>query len=197
MEQVLVVERSKLEARLATGKVFITQEIDAICDFILENYTFAPRESAEYDRSLKQIIPYVVIRQEGRFFLMKRLKKQTEQRLHDQLSLGVGGHINPGEHMAAGESILEAGLYRELREEVFVEKIQSLRCVGILNENNGGVSDFHMGVVYLLEAKGAVFVRETGKMEGEFATLEEIQSKNADLETWSQVVLASFLCGLD
>ena len=197
MEQVLVVERSALEARLATGEVFITRGIDAICDFILENHAFAPRESAEYDRSLKQIIPYVVIRQAGRFFLMKRLKKQTEERLHDRLSLGVGGHINPEECVAEGWSVLEAGLYRELREEVFVEEIQALRCVGILNENNGGVSDFHMGLVYLLEAKGAVFVRETGKMTGEFAALEEISSRFSDLETWSQIVAAHVLPGLE
>lgn len=185
MEQILAVERKALEA-LLPNEVFVTEGLDEVRRFIRENHGYYPREQAEYDSTLKQIIPYVVITQKGRYFLLRRLKKQTETRLHDKLSLGVGGHINPTEE-AEGD-VIEAGLRRELAEEVFVEGIRSLTCVGVLNENNGGVSDFHTGLVYLLEAEGEVRVLETEKMSGDWATPAEVAERFDRLETWSQIV---------
>lgn len=184
-EQVLVVDRADLEARLG-GQVFVTEGIDGIRDYILRTFFFLPRSQAEYDGSVKQIIPYVIIRRGGQYLLLRRLKKQTETRLHDRLSLGVGGHINPSEESA--EDPLYAGLLRELREEVTVEGPFSLTVAGVLNENNGGVSDFHTGLVCLLETGGEVRVRETEKMSGAWADPSEIRAVYDRLETWSQIV---------
>lgn len=189
-ELVLVVKREPLEKRLG-GELFVARGIGEIRMFMIREHTFLPRSRAEQDADYKQIIPYVVIRRGDRYFLLRRLKKQTEARLHDRLSLGVGGHINPTEELAADP--MEAGLMRELSEEVDVERIDGLTCVGILNENDGGVSDFHTGLVYLLETTGEVAVRETEKMAGGWATLEEIQARFEDLETWSQIVVAHLL----
>ena len=186
MEQVLVVDRSKLEAQLPK-KEFITENVDQLHAFILEHHFFMDREKAEYDNTVKQIIPYVIIRQAGKYFLLHRLKKQTEARLHDKLSLGVGGHINPSEE--AAEDVLEAGLLRELTEEVSVENVRALSCVGFLNENNGGVSDYHAALVYLLEAEGQVSVQETEKMSGSWAEVTELQNLLDRLETWSKIVV--------
>ena len=186
MEHVLVVDRKELEA-LLPPEPFTTENMETIRRFILEHHLFLEREKAEYDDTVKQIIPYVVIRQGGKYFLLRRLKKQTEARLHDKLSLGVGGHINPTEETA--EDPLEAGLLRELDEEVAVETVTSLRAVGFLNENNGGVSDYHAALVCLLEAEGQVTVRETEKMSGSWASVEELQREFPYLETWSQIVV--------
>lgn len=184
-ERVLVVDRAALEERLK-GQVFVTEGIDEIREFILREHSFLPRSKAEYDTTAKQIIPYVVIRRREKYYLLRRLKKQTEARLHDRLSLGVGGHINPSEEEAGDP--LYAGLLRELREEVAVEDGFTLSVAGILNENNGGVSDFHTGLVCLLETEGEVTVRETEKMSGSWAGLEEIRAVYDRLETWSQIV---------
>lgn len=184
MEEVLVVDRIELETRLP-GQVFVTENIQGIHDYILQNHYFMSREKAEYDNTVKQIIPYVLIRQGEKYFLLRRLKKQTEARLHDKLSLGVGGHINPTEESA--DDVLEAGLRRELSEEVSVEYIRSLTCIGFLNENNGGVSDYHAALVYLLEAEGTVTVLETEKMEGSWADKTELQAALPYLETWSRI----------
>ena len=186
MEHVLVVNRKELEALLPPVP-FTTENMETIRRFILENHFFMEREKAEYDNTVKQIIPYVVIRQEGKYFLLRRLKKQTEARLHDKLSLGVGGHINPTEETA--EDPLEAGLLRELDEEVAVETVTSLAAVGFLNENNGGVSDYHAALVCLLEAQGELTIRETEKMSGIWATVQELQETLPYLETWSQIVV--------
>ena len=189
-ESVLVVDRAALEERL-NGRMFVTEGIDEIRDFIVRNHFFLPRSKAEYDAAAKQIIPYVVIRRGEKYFLLRRLKKQTEARLHDRLSLGVGGHINPSEE-AAGDP-LYAGLLRELREEVAVEDGFTLSAAGILNENNGGVSDFHPGLVCLLETNGEVTVRETEKMSGAWADPSEIRTVYDRLETWSRIVVDCFL----
>ena len=186
MEHVLVVDRKELEA-LLPPEPFTTQNMETIRRFILDNHFFMEREKAEYDNTVKQIIPYVVIRQDGKYFLLRRLKKQTEARLHDKLSLGVGGHINPTEEEA--DDPLEAGLLRELDEEAAVETVSSLRAVGFLNENNGGVSDYHAALVCLLEAEGQVTVRETEKMSGSWVTVAELQEVFPYLETWSQIVV--------
>lgn len=192
MEEVLVVKRSDLQKKM-TEVGFITREMPDILEFILENYFFEPRDKAEYDPELKQIIPYVIIHQNDRFFLLRRLNRQTESRLHDRLSLGIGGHINPTEQSGAS-SIVEAGMQRELEEEVFVEKTMSLQCLGILNDNSGGVNDYHLGVVYLLDAEGEVSVRETEKMEGTWATLPMLEECVRQMESWSQLVLEVLLC---
>lgn len=194
MEQVLVVDRGRLEA-LLPEKEFITEGVAEIRTFILAHHFFMDREKAEHDNTVKQIIPYVLLRQEGRYFLLRRLKKQTEARLHDKLSLGVGGHINPSEE--AADDPLEAGLLRELHEEVSVETVRSLTCVGFLNENNGGVSDYHAALVYLLEAQGQVSVLETEKMSGCWAEIPELQAVLDRLETWSKIVVEQvILAGL-
>ena len=192
MEHVLVVSRQELEERLP-GQVWVTQDLDALRQFILDRHFFLPREQAEYDDTAKQIIPYVLLRQKDRWFLLRRLNKQTEARLHQKLSLGVGGHINPTEEDAADP--LEAGLMRELREEIQVESIRSLTCLGLINENNGGVSDYHAALVYLLEAEGTVSVRETEKMEGQWVTPQALRSCFDSLETWSQIAAKAVIFG--
>lgn len=190
MEEVLVVERKALEA-LLPEQLFVREGIEAVRQFILQTHRYLPREQAEHDASVKQIIPYVLIRRGRQYYLLRRLKKQTETRLHDKLSLGVGGHINPTEE-ASGDP-LQSGLLRELGEEVEVAKVKSLRCVGLINENNGGVSDYHTALVYLLETEGEVHVRETEKMSGSWATPETLQEKYPALETWSQIAASALI----
>ena len=192
MEQVLVVDRAALEARLG-GQTFTTEGIEAIRRFIVDQHVFLPRAQAEYDATVKQIIPYVLLRRGDAYFLLRRLKKQTETRLHDKLSLGVGGHINPTEEAAADP--IEAGLRRELAEEVDVSTLRALTCVGVLNETTGGVSDYHAALVYVLETDGEVTVRETEKMSGTWATPAELDAVRDRLETWSQIALDAVIHG--
>ena len=72
---------------------------------IVQNGLFLRRSELEEDPSFKQIIPYAIIsnkepersgiRQSQSFYLFRRTSKQTEKRLHNKFSLGVGGHMNP------------------------------------------------------------------------------------------------------
>ena len=79
------------------------------------------------------------------YFLLRRTRKQNEARLHDKLSLGIGGHINPGLDLLGG-------LQQELNEEVQIDDPYTLDFAGILNDESTEVGRVHLGAVYLLHA---------------------------------------------
>jgi predicted NUDIX family phosphoesterase len=145
---------------------------------------FYPRHAAEADTTIKQIIPYLVLRDGERIFMMKRTRAGGDARLHDHLSVGVGGHMNPGD-----ESVL-AGLRREWREELVADFVPDFEFVGLLNDDEVEVGLHHLGVVYLADAAGrSVAVRETHKLSGSFESIEDVTAAYARMETWSQLVL--------
>ena len=144
---------------------------------------FMPRHSVEIDRSWKQIIPYLVLRDVGRFFLMRRTKAGGDARLHDRWSIGVGGHLNPGDGDLVG------GLRREWREELLAAFEPEFRLIGLLNDDTTDVGSVHIGAVYEAEANGLpVTVRETDKLSGRFAERHEVAAVVDRMETWSALV---------
>ena len=150
----------------------------------LELGDYYPRALAEMDTSLKQLIPYLALRDGDRIFLMKRTKAGGDARLHNLYSIGVGGHMNPGDG-----SILDC-LRREWREELVADFTPEFEFVGLLNDDEVEVGRHHLGLVYLADAEGRpVAVRETHKLSGSFETLEVARSVYEGMETWSQLVL--------
>ena len=150
----------------------------------LDRGAFYARPSAEADTTIKQIIPYLVLRDGERVFLMKRTRAGGDARLHDHYSVGVGGHMNPGD-----ESVLVC-LAREWREEIAADFVPEFEFFGLLNDDEVDVGRHHLGVVYLADAAGRpVAVRETHKLTGGFASLEVVRTVYDRMETWSQLVL--------
>ena len=145
---------------------------------------FELRAAMERDPRFKQVIPYLVLRDRGRFFLMRRTRAGGDERLHDRFSIGVGGHLNPGDVDLAG------GLAREWSEELVADFVPEFRLLGLLNDDETEVGRVHLGVVYLAEAAGRpVLVRETDKLEGAFAEPAAVRAVHDRMETWSQLVL--------
>src|SRR5512140_1389918 len=126
---------------------------------------FVRRGDAEEDPTHKQVIPYLVLRDGERWFLMRRTRAGGDARLHDLWSIGVGGHLNPGDGDVAG------GLRREWAEEVAADFVPAFAPVGLLNDDTTPVGAVHVGFVYTADAAGRpVAIRETDKLEGSFAT---------------------------
>jgi predicted NUDIX family phosphoesterase len=143
---------------------------------------FRPRAEMEVDRTHKQVIPYLVLRDGPRYFLMRRTRAGGDARLHDRWSIGVGGHLNPG------DGDLEGGLRREWTEEIRADFVPTFRLVGLLNDDTTDVGSVHLGAVYVADAGGrAVAVRETDKLEGAFADEADVAAVHDGLETWSQL----------
>jgi predicted NUDIX family phosphoesterase len=150
--------------------------------------SYVPRQAAEVDRSLKQIIPYLVLRDGGRIFLMKRTRAGGDARLHDHFTIGVGGHLNPGDGGILG------GLAREWREELEADFMPHFEFAGLLNDDTVEVGLHHLGIVFLAEAAGRpVRVRETHKLSGSFEEVAAIRAVYDRMETWSQLALDAIL----
>lgn len=182
-ERVLVVPRERImDARGWRG--IVESGAAAMLDVIATDGRFEPRAAMERDPRFKQVIPYLVLRDRGRLFLMRRTRAGGDERLHDKLSIGVGGHLNPGDVDLAG------GLAREWAEEIAADFVPEFRLVGLLNDDETEVGRVHLGVVYVADADGrAVRIRETRKLEGAFAEPAAVRAVYDRLETWSQLVL--------
>jgi predicted NUDIX family phosphoesterase len=147
---------------------------------------YLDRPSAEEDPMHKQLIPYVVVRDGPRVFLMERTDAGGDRRLHGKASIGVGGHLNPVDH---GEDALMAGLRREWEEELVADWSPDFRLVGLLNDDTNPVGAVHLGVVFDVEAGGrTVEVREREKLSGSFVARARVREAWDRLETWSQLV---------
>lgn len=152
---------------------------------------FVERRHAEQDSSLKQIIPYCVVRHGDNVLLLKRLSTQGESRLHQKLSIGVGGHLNPID--GAGD-LLDLGCERELAEEIEIGCAYAKTVAGFINDDASEVGSVHFGVVFRVDLSAeAVAVREKGMMEGRLTPVVELKrmaAEGANFETWSALVLA-------
>jgi predicted NUDIX family phosphoesterase len=166
---------------------FVDRGLDRVQRVIRERSFFLPRSQVEDDATYQQIIPYVVFRHRDRYLLTRRLKASSEKRLRQLYSLGVGGHINPGD-LEGGDPIAD-GLKREWEEEVSYEGGYQSRLMGLLNDESSPVSKVHLGVVFLLEGDSPeIAIRETDKLAGELLRLEEMRIHYLEMESWSQMV---------
>jgi predicted NUDIX family phosphoesterase len=162
--------------------------LDAVLERAGRDGDFVPRQAAEIDPSLKQIIPYLVLRDGDCIFLMKRTRAGGDARLHDLYSIGVGGHLNPGDGGILG------GLAREWREELDADFTPEFVFAGLLNDDTVDVGLNHLGIVYLADAAGRpVRVRETDKLSGSFEEIGAVRAVYDRMETWSQLVLDAIL----
>ena len=185
-EQVLVVKREDMFPDGAWHG-FVTENLERHQKTIRDKHFFKPRAEVENDSSFQQIIPYVVFRHGDRYFLTHRLRASSEKRLRKQYSLGVGGHINPGD-LQGGDPILD-GLKREWAEEVIYDGRFEAKLLGLLNEESSPVSKVHLGVVFLVEGDSPnIQIRETNKLAGDLLTLDEMRIHFLEMESWSQLV---------
>ena len=160
-----------------------TTGLDAFVPSTERDGRFEPRSTMERDPSFKQIIPYLVLRDGSRYFLMQRTTAGGDARLHGRYSIGVGGHLNPGDGGLLG------GLRREWFEELVADFLPDFRLVALLNDDTTEVGAVHLGAVYLADAAGRrVAIRETDKLSGDFAEPAAVGAVRDRLETWSALV---------
>lgn len=144
---------------------------------------FRPRGEAEDDPTWKQVIPYLVLRDRGNIFLMRRTHVGRDERLRERWSIGIGGHVNPGDGDILG------GMRREWKEELAADFEPDFELVGLLNDDSDAVGSVHVGVLFRAEAAGRpVAIRETEKLEGAFVTPAEALRLYDRMETWSSLL---------
>lgn len=195
-EQVLVVERKVLEqAGMFQG---LTLDVQRYLQklFAPGIPSFIPRSKAEKDPSYKQLIPYVIMSNNGRYLTYVRGRRAGEARLVNLRSIGIGGHINPRDDMPLfNESFYETYLTaveREVAEEVSVETTHTDSIIALLNDDSNEVGSVHLGLVHLwlLDAP-KVNKREQMITQMAFMTPAELHQLRDSMETWSQLCLDS------
>ena len=189
-ERVLVVPRSVVPEVAGWYGVRL-HGVPAFLEIVAREGRFQAREAMERDPAYKQVIPYLVLRDGARYFLMHRTRAGGDTRLHDRWSIGVGGHLNPGDADVFG------GLRREWREEVDAAFEPDFQPIALLNDGTTEVGSVHIGVIVVADAAGRpVRVRETDKLEGEFVDPAEVRAVVDRLETWSALVFDALESGV-
>jgi len=190
VEKVLVVPAKAVSEQLPEEGCFLLGEEQLRA--ILEGSLFIPRTNAEGNPDFRQIIPYIVVRDScGRVLTVERLLTQSETRLHNKFSIGIGGHINPVDG-APGIDILGSAARRELAEELMIPEktlLTPLRYLGVINDLSTPVSRDHLGCLLVLDTDEPISIREQHKMKGTFLFLQDIMAMNLALESWSKLVV--------
>jgi predicted NUDIX family phosphoesterase len=164
--------------------------VNAILDGVQTR--FMPRSQAEENPEFKQIISYVLIRQGECWLHYVRGKASGEKRLVAKGSIGVGGHINPEDQSLfdSGRDFYDRAVQRELHEELRTDGEFRTRIVALLNDDSTPVGRVHLGVVHLCELTDENVSRgEASLTELRFLSLQELQNRREQLETWSQFCL--------
>lgn len=163
-----------------------------VVEQLLSEGLYKHRYELEDDPLYKQIIPYAVICYRDMVYIFHRTKKQTETRLHNMYSLGVGGHMNPW-----GESIdieyMHHELTRELNEEVLLLndcKIDNIVPIGFINDDTNDVGKVHLGVLYQMHISSMdLEINEKEKMTGQWINISELKAYYPMMESWSKIYI--------
>jgi len=194
-EDVLVVPRALFEK--AGAFQGFCSDTNAYLPLLLDprHTSWRPRASVEEDPSFKQLIPYCVLAHRGpdgavRYLAYTRGGGQSEARLRAKRSVGIGGHISSTDGEHGDDTSYDAGMRREIAEEIAIAGGWTSRCVGLINDDSNAVGSVHLGIVHVLELERPdVASRESELVDCGFEPLEALLADRDRFETWSQIVL--------
>lgn len=164
----------------------------------------------EKDAAYRQLLPYVVVTQEGddgllRYLPYKRTKQVGEERLFDKVSIGYGGHIDLAEVRFDVDSVLLlkdtilACVRNEMGQELQVAGDTAKTWLhhspatfsGHFIVSDEGVDRYHLAIIMHINVpKGLVF--ECAEAELEMMTPmtgQELLASNFPIESWSRLYL--------
>ncbi|MEO0651117.1 MAG: hypothetical protein AAFZ65_10605 [Planctomycetota bacterium] len=199
-EFVLVVPRRTLfpthypQGFQAFGEADAVHSREGFVGLVARSSYFVERDHAEHEPDLKQVIPYTVVAaSDGRVLRLRRTKRGGDARLHDKLSIGVGGHVNPIDAEGEREVLAACGL-RELEEELILPEHGDPLPLGLINDDSNPVGAVHVGLaqVLVVDDPARIAIRETDTLEGELMAVDALRAEaaaGANYETWSLLLL--------
>lgn len=169
-------------------------------DVVSEQYVIASRTVVEEQPSLRQLIPYVIVKNvQGEVLCYKR-KGGNEKRLEDLYSIGIGGHVNlldVSPNLKTGliqiKETLRANIQREIKEELknelmVLESFNS-RFIGFLALSDTKVDQVHLGLVAeIIIDKNVIRLDNSNTEEGlvNISWVKPEELKQLNLESWSR-----------
>jgi predicted NUDIX family phosphoesterase len=167
-----------------------------------EDVIIAQRAMLEVNEAYRQIIPYTVLRSGDRYAAYRRTPKGGENRLHGQVSIGFGGHVDlvdvvfdPINSVVDLKKTIDEGSRRELDEELVLGEGVEIVKFTELNEkivsNANPVDRVHIGLVNIAEIEGDESQVASGEDQLDFLgflTVDELKALE-DLESWTQALV--------
>lgn len=199
VEEVLVIDGSALEAFKGLQDKPLTMEREDIerIPQVLRGAFFLRRSEAEDTPAYKQVIPYLIISSGGKYLTYTR--SGTEARLHDLISLGFGGHINPEDGEGRHWGLIHNNIRREVEEELLYtgkdksgwESLWGSPFVlGVLYDGSNPVGRVHIGVVLVRDIPEKYMKDLRMSNEGKnlaWRSREQLQEDIFHLEGWSKI----------
>jgi len=183
--------------KLTPYKIGLIKENSEVLKRIVQNGLFLRRSELEEDPSFKQIIPYAIISHKESFYLFRRTSGQTEKRLRNKFSLGVGGHMNPNDNMESKEQYLIDELKRELFEEIKLLNgcfIEDIEFIGFINDDTIPVGRVHIGLLYNIHVSNKeVYINETDKMTADWIDKPNLAEFYEGMETWTKITFDFYI----
>lgn len=156
------------------------------------------RDILEHDTDFAQIIPYAIVERFGNVLVYKRTKQGGESRLHENWSIGLGGHISIGDIQPTAdgnridlETTVANCTLRELNEELNIDAGMSFEAYGYLRSYKTEVDEVHAGFVMIARTEGMVSAKEEAiEIIGWRSPEELYNSTEFDfLESWSKTLI--------
>ena len=153
-----------------------------------------PRSHLEQMETFKQIIPYCLVIRDDKILVYERTKSGGEARLHEKVSIGLGGHVdvsdievkNQGQTIDLESTIANAAA-RELTEELKLNEVPQFIPFGLILDKSDEVGRVHLGIVMTAHVTGMVSSNEEQINLLGFKTIEELDEMN--LESWSRILV--------
>jgi predicted NUDIX family phosphoesterase len=190
-ESVLCIPRAQVPREWIQPKSVVRMDLDTFVDQCRQSgFSFEKRAIAEDNPAIKQVIPYIVLQTPDQTAVYNR--QGSEKRLHDLWSLGIGGHINPGDqksNTASFKDILLSGMERELSEELIHRpENDPAQFLGIISEDLTDVGKVHLGAVFRILTRTPEAYRP-GPELSRFQWIKTADLPDLTMELWSTMAL--------
>ncbi len=161
---------------------------------------YVPREAAEQDGSVMQIICCGVVYHNRRVLCIRRSKKGNRSALRLKWTLMIGGHVDQLD--ADSPAPVFSCLERELREEVGLRPTGESNQIGIISDFENPVGRLHLGIIYQVAVSDDHVKIGPKDDSGEFANVrrprvlrfmsgEEVFELRGKPDPWSRLFVAS------
>ncbi len=209
-ENIICFKREILDKYHINKNIFLDHEL---WNDIINNLIIYPRSEAEYNKSLKQLVVYVIIKLNNSYLYYRRTSSTSEKRLLQKYSIGVGGHVNSRDfeqteltginldstHYHKSESLLNQAIWREINEEITINSkiIQYPKLLCFINDDSDEVGKVHFGVVWeiMIANSDLAIKRKEGIGKMGFKTVEELKRDAISFENWSKMIIQSHYLG--
>ena len=132
-----------------------------------------------------------MLRDGERIFLMKRTRAGGDERLHDRYTIGIGGHVNPGDGGVIG------GLRREWHEEIEADCDPRVAPLGVLKRRLelGRRRPPWAGLRGGCAPVGRWQSVRRDKLRAGSCAMDEVAAVAGQLETWSALLFDFLVAG--